>query len=493
MWEKFIIFFLFLWICTIHSLPLSDIKPKLSITNNSLEAIGIATKINQFFEKSNVKEVEIVPDSHRPKSKSRIRLNLNLNVDIENGVPQKMNLPQGDLILMFVPNTQIVTQKNVRDFMKATKGAATSMSKISGGVLFTSWLNQKSGGEIMGRSDSLPVSLSNDQDFDDLESTPDKTIEKIHEELLADEEIRKRWDVGAVPKFPFYHGVDISNPVIQSEPDKIEPVIHNEPIKVKPESQTRKNPEKKTPFMHYLKKPANKPANSRPPIPDLDQLEKITEDLRKNYRHATDPDPILMAEKTEQLSRLIAELRKNYRQDDDIGLDLRPHINRNSVTAGQLTRPVGQMTSAVQCSEINGETVCTRKTSSCKNSFGIGCDPDSESVQNRIVPFSQPQSNMNMRTTTTTRRPFIRRTTTTRSTTTTSLATTQAPQRQLQEHRLTQQVMQMDAHDIADAFHDPMMMAIGSMVVMAGAYMAIVMQEQAAASAFALAAASGKK
>lgn len=155
------------------------------------------------------------------------------------------------------------------------------------------------------------------------------------------------------------------------------------------------------------------------------------------------------------------------------------------------------MSSAVQCSEINGETVCTRKTSSCQNSFGIGCDPDSEddkqAVQNRIVPFSQPQSNMNMRTTTTTRRPFIRRrTTTTQSTTTTSLATTQAPQRQLQE-AMAQQVMQMDAHDIADAFHDPMMMAIGSMVVMAGAYMAIVMQEQAAASAFALAAASGKK
>ena len=40
---------------------------------------------------------------------------------------------------------------------------------------------------------------------------------------------------------------------------------------------------------------------------------------------------------------------------------------------------------------------------------------------------------------------------------------------------------------------DPMMMALGAMVTMAGAYMAIVMQEQAAANAFALAAASGKK
>ena len=38
-----------------------------------------------------------------------------------------------------------------------------------------------------------------------------------------------------------------------------------------------------------------------------------------------------------------------------------------------------------------------------------------------------------------------------------------------------------------------MMMALGAMVTMAGAYMAIVMQEQAAANAFALAAAGKKK
>ena len=42
-------------------------------------------------------------------------------------------------------------------------------------------------------------------------------------------------------------------------------------------------------------------------------------------------------------------------------------------------------------------------------------------------------------------------------------------------------------------FSDPMMMALGAMVTMAGAYMAIVMQETAAANAFAIAAASGKK
>ena len=63
----------------------------------------------------------------------------------------------------------------------------------------------------------------------------------------------------------------------------------------------------------------------------------------------------------------------------------------------------------------------------------------------------------------------------------------------IEDQRVVDHVMSMGPHDIAEAFHDPMMMALGGMVVMAGAYMAIVMQEQAAASAFALAAAGGKK
>ena len=50
---------------------------------------------------------------------------------------------------------------------------------------------------------------------------------------------------------------------------------------------------------------------------------------------------------------------------------LDPHDNRNSVTAGHLTRPVGQMSSTVQCSEINGETICKRKSSSCAGQYII--------------------------------------------------------------------------------------------------------------------------
>ena len=49
-----------------------------------------------------------------------------------------------------------------------------------------------------------------------------------------------------------------------------------------------------------------------------------------------------------------------------------PHNNVNSVTAGQISRPVGHMSSTVQCSEINGETVCRRRQSSSQDSFGIG-------------------------------------------------------------------------------------------------------------------------
>lgn len=112
-----------------------------------------------------------------------------------------------------------------------------------------------------------------------------------------------------------------------------------------------------------------------------------------------------------------------------------------------------------------------------------------------IVPFSPPNANMNMGTRGTTRRPTLRtRPTTSTTSAPTSIATTRGPpQRQLQE-QLVQQVMSMDEHSLIDAFHDPMMMALGTMLAMAGAYMAIVMQETAAANAFAIAAASaGKK
>ncbi len=151
------------------------------------------------------------------------------------------------------------------------------------------------------------------------------------------------------------------------------------------------------------------------------------------------------------------------------------------------------MTSTVECSEINGETFCKRKSTACDNSFGIGC----QQKTNSLVPFSQPQASMSMadvlkplpilhqRRFTTTRRPS--------TTTTTATTTTQPSLRDIEDQRVVDHVMSMGPHDIAEAFHDPMMMALGGMVVMAGAYMAIVMQEQAAASAFALAAAGGKK
>ena len=49
-------------------------------------------------------------------------------------------------------------------------------------------------------------------------------------------------------------------------------------------------------------------------------------------------------------------------------------------------------------------------------------------------------------------------------------------------------VMEMDPPELVDALMDPMMMVIGTMMTMAGAYMAIAIDEAAAANAFALAA-----
>jgi hypothetical protein len=182
---------------------------------------------------------------------------------------------------------------------------------------------------------------------------------------------------------------------------------------------------------------------------------------------------------------LLHDLKKKYGIDDAQEFS---HQNMNQVVAGELTRPVGHMSSTVECSEINGETICKRKKAACSNSFGIGCQMSS------LVPFSQPQGSMSMRTsTTTTRLPqFLQRRTTT-TTTTTPASTTTLSLRDIEDQRIVDEVMQMDAHSIADAFTDPMMMALGGLITMAGAYMAIVMQEQAAASAFAVAAASGKK
>ena len=75
------------------------------------------------------------------------------------------------------------------------------------------------------------------------------------------------------------------------------------------------------------------------------------------------------------------------------------------MTAGQLSRPVGHMSSTVQCSEINGETVCRRRASSNQNSFGIGSQQNKRVQNNALVPFSQPQASMSMRQTTTTTTP----------------------------------------------------------------------------------------
>ena len=73
-------------------------------------------------------------------------------------------------------------------------------------------------------------------------------------------------------------------------------------------------------------------------------------------------------------------------------------------------------------------------------------------------------------------------TTTTTATTTTTMTTTAAPV-VLYMSPSTMSPAQM--HTLRDAIMDPMMMAVGTMLAMAGAYMAIAIEELNQANAFA--------
>ena len=75
------------------------------------------------------------------QDKSVVKLNLNLNVEIYNGKPQRLTLPQGDLILMFIPNGKKATQDQIAEFMDATS-SETNIARTQNGALFMSWANQ---------------------------------------------------------------------------------------------------------------------------------------------------------------------------------------------------------------------------------------------------------------------------------------------------------------------------------------------------------------
>ncbi len=81
-----------------------------------------------------------------------------------------------------------------------------------------------------------------------------------------------------------------------------------------------------------------------------------------------------------------------------------------------------------------------------------------------LVPFSQPQTQMNMADVrlSTTRRPAAKRTTAVTTTTFTPTTTTSTAlvTRDLHE-MMVEQVMGMDHHSLADALMDPMMMMMG--------------------------------
>ena len=114
MFNYHVVFLLIFLAKNIICAPFHIDAPSLAVSNSSLEAIGIANKINQHFESVNqndivfneVTEVNVEPFGDPNLGKSMIKLNLNMNLEVENGKPQKMTLPQGDLMLMFVPNTR---------------------------------------------------------------------------------------------------------------------------------------------------------------------------------------------------------------------------------------------------------------------------------------------------------------------------------------------------------------------------------------------------
>ena len=78
-------------------------------------------------------------------------------------------------------------------------------------------------------------------------------------------------------------------------------------------------------------------------------------------------------------------------------------------------------------------------------------------------------------------------------TTTRSLSVTTARTAVSSRDELVHRVMSMDPPELADALMDPMMMAMGTMLAMSGAYMAMAIQETAAANALSLALGGKKK
>ena len=78
-------------------------------------------------------------------------------------------------------------------------------------------------------------------------------------------------------------------------------------------------------------------------------------------------------------------------------------------------------------------------------------------------------------------------------TTTRGLSVTTARTAVSSRDELVHRVMSMDPPELADALMDPMMMAMGTMLAMSGAYMAMTLQETAAANALSLALGGKKK
>jgi len=562
-----------------QAVSIPNIKPVFpSINNVNLTLGGLTNKIR------NPPNSETTP----------FQLNVNLNIELENGKPNKVRVPQGELMLMYIPQIRSPTggaavelsHMHLQHILKETTNPTSMVMLPTGGMLLMSLApyNDTDSRYIMKEKDKMQVyntiphydyikqgstvkdsiasntNLNNAATFGRKDynknagpmvtttNRPEKkaivrtTTFKYPEDwknkmpkfpyVPKDNEITTQrttkpsndpWKNGIMPVFPHSYKntppplkVNLTWPFTSTSSTKTRLITRTTTTRLLPTIITTKSPlfnnqiEIHQPRIKYQEQEHKAEST-------LDQnkhhLSSLYERLKNNYRSADSVQD---------------NLQKRYRQDDtsSLGFD-----NVNVVVPGRFNpkpRPDG-VTQCKKDSSTNGTRVCSHHIiNNCQGGFKIGGNCNSqqrldntklppsefqmgdEQVSNtntRFVPFSPQQGNMNMQAPAKpipppfqlnyqlddSRDNFVRiaTSTTKRPKTTTAVQSITMNAHDAMVHR----VMNMDPPQLADALMDPMMMAMGTMMAMAGAYMAIAIDELAATNALALAAGGfgGKK
>ena len=586
--------------------------PVLKFSDKSPEAAAIAQEISSLFQSGQAVSVPsiqpVFPSINNvnltlggltnqirnpPNSGTTpFQLNVNLNIELENGKPNKVRVPQGELMLMYIPQIRSPTggaavelsHAHLQHILKETTNPTSMVMLPTGGMLLMSLApyNDTDSRYVMKeevpRSNTIPhydyvkqgstigyeyttkssYSSGNRVNYDKNKvyrstttftpiTTQKTTTTFKYPEAWKDKMPQfpfipqpgktptKRttkppyvpWKDGNMPVFPHSYAspppvkVNLTWPFTSTTTSTTQSTTLSTTTRLVQRIITTKSPlfnnqidvhkpkikyQESNDIFHKLKeqKPVKHKENSKA------HLASLYERLKNNYRTS---------------DTLQGDLRKRYRQDDTNTLGFE---NVNVVVPGRFNpkqRPDG-VTQCKKDSTTNGTRVCSHHVvNNCQGGFKIGgnCNsqqrldntklPPSEfqmgdeqagNTNTRFVPFSPQQTNMNMQSPPRATPPpfqqnyqldesrdnFVRivTTTTRRPRTTTQTTTTMNP-RDAMVHR----VMNMDPPQLRDALMDPMMMAMGSMMAMAGAYMAIAIEETAAANALALAGGFGGK